>query len=364
MSIIFTDGFDEYDDILNVSKKWNSTSTFNSFNVYLQSGRLASPDASILSKKLKFGSNALFTSCTKNFDQVDSFSVGLSVNFSSLPAGSNEKFLLIKKDTIEVCSLGISSAGRLQLYSGSSASTVLEQTSASTISNNTWYYIEFFYDSSDIAGLKSKTFINGSLLLTNTGSLIVSGATSILLLGSEIEKSFDDLYINNSCSFDSPRVLGDARILTFLPTSDVVDISGTNVAATYGRFGNNVASDNYLLVDDSAPDDATTYVSSSVSGALDIYQYEFQHIPNNSVIESFSINAYAKKSTADDGAKILAVSMVFPDTSSSNITETNFSPIAMNTSYIYHTSVIDVSGSVTKDDLNNYHLFGISDASV
>ena len=362
MSIIFTDGFDEYGSIDNVSKKWDSTATFNAFNVGLESGRLASPDASVLSNKLKFYSNASFTSCTKNFNQVDSFSVGLSINFSSLPAGNGEKFLQIKKDADEVCAIGVSTAGRLQLYSGSSVTSVLEQSNASLISDNTWYYFEFFYDSSNPAGLNSKAFINGNLILTNTGSLLVSGATSISLIGSAIEKSFDDLYLNNSCSFDSPRVIGDARILTFLPTSDVTDVDGTNIETTYGRFGNNSGSSNYSLVDDSIPD-TNTYVTSSVSGALDLYQYGFSHIPNNSIIESFSINAYTKKSTADAGAKILSVYTIFPDTSSFDLKENEFNPSAMSTSQIYQTSVIDVSGSVTKSNLNDYHVFGISDAS-
>lgn len=98
------------------------------------------------------------------------------------------------------------------------------------------------------------------------------GAASFntLMIGSPISLQtwntpmyYDDLYVDNTSGESTPAAPPDYRFLAVIPNGNGYTSEWT------GSDGN--STDNYLLVDETPPDDDTSYVETDVSGATDSY---------------------------------------------------------------------------------------------
>lgn len=98
---------------------------------------------------------------------------------------------------------------------------------------------------------------------------------------------YGDLYIVDSQGTDND-FLGDLAGIAVFPIG---------VGAT-SNFAPSVATDNWQLVDDTLPDEDSTFVSSDTVGDLDTYEYPDIVLPSGSEIISIQNNIYAKKDNA------------------------------------------------------------------
>lgn len=102
--------------------------------------------------------------------------------------------------------------------------------------------------------------------------------------------TFSDIYINDgtgAAPFNG--FLGEVRCDAYFPTAD----------GTYKEFTPNSGTDNFSRVNQTAPDDDTTFVSSSTVGARDTYVMG-QITHNPSIIYASKLTSYAKKTDAGD----------------------------------------------------------------
>ena len=134
----------------------------------------------------------------------------------------------------------------------------------------------------------------------------------------------DDLYICDSSGSRNYDFLGDVRIDALLPSGN------GNSSAFTGSDGN--STDNYALVDESAPNSDTDYVESSNVSDVDTYAFpDLSHSPVS--IAAVQICATAKKS--DAGARSLAC------VTRSNSTDTAGATQSLSTSYACMLEVVE-----------------------
>ena len=152
---------------------------------------------------------------------------------------------------VKVCMNGSS---QLVVYNGSNT---LLGTATPFFSAYQWYYVELYAKAHATAGeliLRINEQVNLNLTNINTDPQ-GTGDFGRLHLGAVPPAGdytrFDDVYV------DDAQFHGNSMVKTFMPTGD----SGTHAAWT--RSG---GSNDYEMVDETAPDDDTTYIKSTAKG--------------------------------------------------------------------------------------------------
>lgn len=346
-TISFLEGFDEYGSISYLSKKWDSVSISSST---LENGRIAAPNSNVLSKSLKL----VFTeNCSKNFTgTIRVMYIGFAFKVSALQSTNPAPFIEFINSGTTACGFAVQPNGAILAYYGSSTSNVLATSSAALISASSWNYIELIVDA---FSKRLKVFLNGVSIIdaTSLSNITENSLSTIKLKGNfDQDTYFDDLQLSINASYSVTRISGDSRIMTFIPTVDAgINDFGNNLGVTPGNH--------YTQVDDSTPDDMTTFLSSSLSGSVETYEYDFSQLPSTAYIQSVGFNLYGKKSSADPGAKLLSYERI-----NSVISENNYTPQLLTADFRYHNSVNDVSGSWTRANLiAGTTSFGFSDSS-
>lgn len=165
-------------------------------------------------------------------------------------------------------------------------------TTATTLTTGTWAYIELKVKIDNTTGTVELK-ING---VTRVGPLssqdtqnTANATANALVVGSDrLAMRFDDLYVLNStdsgvAGAPNNDFLGDVRVEALFPNGN------GNSSQFTGSDGN--STDNYLLVDETTPNDDTDYVESSAIGQKDTYAmtnlatavgtvYGLQAVPN------------------------------------------------------------------------------------
>lgn len=132
----------------------------------------------------------------------------------------------------------------------------------------------------------------------------------------------DDLYICDGTGGVNDDFLGDVRVDAYLPNAN------GNSSQLSGSDGNNT--DNYLLVDESTPNDDTDYVQSATPGEKDTYSFgNMLHTP--ATINGLQVCMYARK---DDGGLRTACSVT-----RSGGADTDGTAIALSTGYLFLTQI-------------------------
>ncbi len=167
----------------------------------------------------------------------------------------------------------------------------LLDTTASIFSTSTWYYIEFKVKIHDTTGTY-EVRVNGNAVGTpgsgadtdNTGSAV---ADAVRIYNTESTPWYDDIYILDGTGGENDDFLGEMKVEILLPTSD-------SISADWSL---STGADHYALVDENPSDEDTTYVYSTVSAEVDLYNYDdigsaFQ------TIYGVQVNTQAKVSSA------------------------------------------------------------------
>lgn len=195
--------------------------------------------------------------------------------YATLPTAENTIIQL--NDTLDfaapVARITIDSGGLLRLYDEDG----VIGSASSALSANTWYRIEIQFDRTAAAGshvLRAKLGSSSDLSEVEFAGAsnrdIVGGVESFNWggnLNSEAQTTgawfFDDLAFNNSTGSFQNSYPGPGRIIHLSPNGNGDNSQWTGSDAD--------STDNYLLVDETTPDDVTTYVESNTSGQIDDY---------------------------------------------------------------------------------------------
>lgn len=143
------------------------------------------------------------------------------------------------------------------------AGTSLGASASNVLILNSWHYVEVEITISDTVGV-FKVYVDGTLVINLTAQDTRNGTPTTVdtirlgkhngVSGSGIFQ-IDDLYVT-----DTATKLGERRIETLYPTSDVAQ-----------GWGRSSGSTNYTLVDEAQVNGDTDYVQASVVGDVDTY---------------------------------------------------------------------------------------------
>jgi hypothetical protein len=208
-----------------------------------------------------------------------------------------------------------------------SPSTVLGTSAAGVITTSGYCYLEFKATVNDSTGAY-EVRVNGANVLSGSGADTRNGGTgvitSIAVIFARNGELWDDLYICDSAGSVNNNFLGDRRVDCYLPNAN------GNSSQLVGSDAN--STDNYLLVDESAPNDDTDYVQSATSGDKDTYGFpNMTHTP--ATISGVQICMNAKKD--DSGTR--SISSVIR----SGGADTNGTTQALSTSYTYYLQIAE-----------------------
>jgi hypothetical protein len=219
----------------------------------------------------RYNGNAIYGNGTWNKTLLGtaqaSWVAGFAFQLRATP-GTNQVFYLQDAGTKQ-CGIEITAAPKLTfcrngtVLTGGSGTVVLSQT--------IWYYVEFKATISDsISASTCKIRINGtddSTVSAAQDSKNTSNASAdgFFFQANGNAHVFDDFYLLDSTGSTNNDFLGDSQVLTVFP-------DGNGASSSFvGSDGNSV--NNYLLVDESTPNDDTDYVESGTVGERDTYTF-------------------------------------------------------------------------------------------
>lgn len=144
---------------------------------------------------------------------------------------------------------------------------------------------------------------------------------SVLDPGGSVIRYVDDIIIMDGAGSTCNDFLGDRRLVVLRPSG----------AGNYTQFTPNTGA-NYAAVDDTTPDDDTTYVASGTDNQRDTYA--LGNLDTGIVIvDALVLGAYAKKT--DAGARSLALTV------RSGSTDSDGSDATLSTSYSYVKRILE-----------------------
>lgn len=245
MALLFFDGF-EYSSSGSVytSKFWNNSGwSINSSNP--RNGNYSVSGAG--NPSLTFTSNPA--------------TIIMGVGYYNAATFPNNYFLRIYDGGTVQCSLFINGSGQLLFYLGQGA--FLHATSTETLSLNSWHFIEIKVTIHNTAGavivnVNEVEFINKTSIDTQASANAYCNKLDFVSYDSSY--LYDDFYLCDTTGSDNNDILGDCKVEGF-----IANAAGDSTQWTPS------AGSNYQNVDDTQPDDDSTYNSDSVAAELDLY---------------------------------------------------------------------------------------------
>jgi len=330
MALRFADSFDHY-ATADVLTKWTSM--------------VATPAIGATGRNSTSGVrlNASGTTMTKTIDSQATWFIGFAFKVGTAPAATAAILQIIDDVTLHV-DLRLSAGGILSVTrNGTNLGT-----GTAVLAVGTYYYIEIKVTISDTVGVavvkvNGVTDINLSSQDTRNGAN--ASADRIRLVGIVATTDFDDFYVCDATgSAPTNDFLGDVRVETILPSGN------GNSSVLVGSDGN--STDNYLLVDETAPNSDTDYVESSTVGDKDTYVYG-NVTPTTGTVYGVQVLPFAKKT--DAGARsIVSVARL-------SATEVDSTDKTLNTTYGYLPDIREAKpggGVWSITDVNNAE-FGV-----
>lgn len=184
------------------------------------------------------------------------------VYFTAFPSDVLGAMLQHNDDVGAVTScLSITVAGKLRLHNGNSNAAQLGSDSAA-LSLNTWYRVEL-----DTNGATATAYLNGTQFATGT---LTNSANALQIdLGmpdfvASMVAYFDDVAVNDGSGSFQNTLPGAGQIVHLKPNA-----AGDNNAFTVQIGGTVGAANNYTRVNETTPNDATSYNGDVTSGNID-----------------------------------------------------------------------------------------------
>ena len=260
MAVVFVDGFDIYNGNSNtltapgLSTRWTFDVSGNA--PATTTGRFGGQGVSY------YGFNAaVYAMAAYLPGTYSSGCIGYAIYLTGIPANTYVPLSVGKNHptspsgvlTYTQVNLRLNGDGSISVYRGN---TVIGTSAVGLTVQNAWMYIELEYVISSTVGV-AKVYLNNnptpilSLTGVNTQNLATNEVNSILIgaAGNVRITTLDDLYVT-----DSPNRLGEQRVITSYPSSDVL--------TTYWSSSTSGAAP-YTMIDEAVCDGDTTYVSSN-----------------------------------------------------------------------------------------------------
>lgn len=241
MSILFLTAFDWTGTGSDLDRKFDS---IYASSIWGSNGRWGG-NAMVLSGGLGAWVQKLITG-----DQ-DTITVGFAIKIQS----QTTDFLRFEDASGVQVQLRVSSDGSLTVYRNS---TELDTSDTGIINFGSWYYLQmkvYIHDSAGTVEVRLDDTIVFNLTSQDTKEYSDYITKITWRVGGTANMMYNDMYITDG------EFLGDIRIRTFFPNSD----------ETYQMFDRSAGSDNYALVDETDPDDDSTYVESMTLNAKDSF---------------------------------------------------------------------------------------------
>jgi len=297
MSLIFTDGFDNYGSSPSTGQTWGARGSKWQASFLTETRLLATASTRFAYGSAAYwnnGSNAGIAHQVPSADEHATFIIGFAL---LMPGTFN---LLIGSDSTStwhehiVFNAVTGQVTALRGFSGTSLGT----SSTGLFTTNTWYYFEtkvVLHDSTGSVTVK----LNGTQILNLTNVDTKNGGTksvfdSFYLYVSTGGSCVDDMYVCNGAGSVNNDFLGECRIATLRPNGagNQNDLTGTGASSP----------NTYQNVDDNAVNTAT-YNSSATDDQLDLYAYENSPVASGTV-KGVWLHTWGSKS--DTGTKGLA----------------------------------------------------------
>lgn len=282
MSVLFMDSFDHYAtaDVLN---KWTTVESSSAGQAISSGGGRRGTNGWICTSAGR-GLNKAFTSVTTAI-------IGVAVKHPTLP-GANQELFAFREGATQHVSVNVKSDGAIEVKRGAASGTLLGTSAAGVISANTFHFIEARVTVDNATGafeiqVDGVSVLSASSQDTQNGG--VAGITNIGIIGQTANTVFDDVYICDTLGGVNDDFLGDVRCDCYFPSGNgnSSGLTGSDADST----------DNYLLVDETAPDADTTYVESDTATTKDTYDFPaMSHTP--ATINAVQVVATAKKDDA------------------------------------------------------------------
>lgn len=304
------DSFDHYSSVLS---KFDTSSSGNE---------------SISSSVPRFGPNSLLlngynsAALKKILDSQATWIVGAAVYVNGFSGSANVLFGLMDAGSYQ-CEAQITALGKLSITRNG---TVLA-TGATTLRALRWYYIEFkatIHNSTGAAEIKLDGASEVSVSGTDTQATGNATADQVVVghfggSGFNGALYIDDFYIcDGTGSAPTNDYLGDIRVQALFPSGN------GNTSNLVGSDGN--STDNYLLVDETPPNDDTDYVESSTVGDKDTYAFG-NLTPTTGTVYGVQVVPRARKTDAGT-RKIASIARL-------SATEVDSADKTLSTTYVY-----------------------------
>lgn len=227
-------------------------------------------------------------------------------------------------------------------------------TGSTSLSVSTWYYIQWKLTIDNTSGL-SEVLIDGNTEISFTGDTQATALNTIKQLNIEGEYdpfndrgstfSEDDIYVlDTTGSAPTNDYLGDVRVEALFPNGN------GNSSQFIGSDAN--STDNYLLVDETAPNGDTDYVESATVSEKDTYAYT-NLTPTAGTVYGIQLLPYARKTDAGT-RKIASIARL-------SGTEVNSADGTLSTGYKYFPDIRETKpggGTWSISDVNSAE-FGV-----
>ena len=291
------DGFDIYSGVVTntgLQAKWTAFSGRTAV-LSMGTGRFGGHSA-----KVTAGNSGSYSYISRTFTAGSAFTVGVAFKCDALPIANGYPIVWLKESATVQLGLILSTTGQLSVYrmTSDTAGTLLGTESGTSISAGAFAYIEFSGTVHDTTGTITIK-VNGATVISlssqdtrNAGS----GTVDTISIGQPTNAQgggpyyYDDLYI-----IDSATSLGEFRVETLYPTSDVAQ-----------GFGRSAGSTNYTLVDEAQTNGDTDYVQGSSVGDVDTYGFgNLSSTPTS--IAAVQMTAFAEKTDATSRSIALQV---------------------------------------------------------
>lgn len=311
MSLLFMDGFETTSgSSADLLRKWtNATVTGGSLPTGRISGKAIAGSSTVtLTKTLSASYATLVAGC--------GWKIGSS-------APSSLRVILAFYDSAGSQQVGLYwlTNGLLAVYAGAGAT--LLGTTAVSVTDGMWYYIEFKATIHNTTGAY-EVRVNGVNILSATGqntrhaSSVLNSAAGVQVGAASAPWTVDDFYICDTAGSVNNDFLGDIQVYDVLPSG-----AGSNTNFTPS------AGSNYACVDDAAgavADDDTTYVEHATAATRDTYA--FANLPAaTTAVKGVQTCILARKT--DSGSKTLG------DSCKSGVTTSDGTAASLGVNYQY-----------------------------
>ncbi len=294
MTLRFIEGFDHwtsnvYDEL---QLKWGTLSTQT--NVSSSTITPHNHGRSILLDADE-GNLPMFTNPLIGINSLRSGIVGFHFRTSDFSQDDTEPIIAwLRNDGAYQITLRANTGGNLRFFRGN---TVFLLAGSAVLSNNTWYYLEVkYYIADQILANSFQLRVDGVLdinLATNTDTAAASTTNTELLRWEGADgtnRYIDNIYLITLDGTRNRDFLGKCFVETLYPTGDsLVNFVGSDGDST----------NNYLHVDETNPDNDTTFVQTSGAN-VDRYKFPAPSGAVNTIV-GIQLTCKARKTTTSHG---------------------------------------------------------------